>query len=236
LTSSRSYSLQRQTSHQRAAGSSIDALAPCSESRQQSYTTLQGVLRRLSSFCSAIKPIKPHFSVTQVLFLPFPIPEPSITESPLSGHESSTRCQYFPPALFPRSVSGTAGSPRILYTSLLVLTPLGSSQPYLLPSPAVLVLLFNLFSSKPQYLQLCSSSSTKQIHLNSKHLASTVLRPHRLPRRVSFGVRAGRAVPGIVYVSISACVSPDFVPSRLRSLESRVKSSIDESALYIKVD
>jgi hypothetical protein len=114
--------------------------------------------------------------------------------------------------------------------------PLGSSQPYLLPSPAVLVLLFNLFSSKPQYLQLCSSSSTKQIHLNSKHLASTVLRPHRLPRRVSFGVRAGRAVPGIVYVSISACVSPDFVPSRLRSLESRVKSSIDESALYIKVD
>jgi hypothetical protein len=173
--------------------------------------TLQGVLRRLP------------------LFLPFPIPEPSITESPrllsLSGHESLTRCQYFPPALFPQDRFRVRWiSPYPIYFSSRP-HPLGSSQPYLLPSPAVLALLLDLFSSKPQYLHLSSSSSTKQIHLNSKHLASIVLRPHRLPQRVSFGVRAGRAVPGIVYVSISACASPDFVPSRLRSLESSVESS-----------
>jgi hypothetical protein len=63
-------------SPQRAAGSSIGAVAPCSESRQQPCTTLQGVLRRLPRFARAInlisRSLKSFFSHFPFLNLPSP--------------------------------------------------------------------------------------------------------------------------------------------------------------------
>jgi hypothetical protein len=200
----------------KAAGSSIDAVAPCSESRQQPCTTLQGVLRRLPRSARAInlisRSLKSFSSHFPFLNLPSPkVPSPATNPQRVANISR----QLFPPGLFQSPLD-------LLVYYILLFSSSPSRQQLALPTalPAVLALLLDLFCSKPQYLQLSSSSSTKQIHLNSKHLASTVLRPHRLPQRVSFGVRAGRAVPGIGYVSISACVSPDFVPSRLRSVES----------------
>jgi hypothetical protein len=119
VPSSASHSLQRQTSHQRAAGSSIDAVAPCSESRQQPCTTLQGVLRRLPRSARAInlisRSLKSFFSHFPFLNLPSP--------KVLSPATNPQRVANISRQLFsPRTVSEAAGSPRILYTSLLVLT------------------------------------------------------------------------------------------------------------------
>jgi hypothetical protein len=142
----------------------------------------------------------------------FPIPEPSITESPLRPRILNA-LPILPAASLPqdRFWDRRISSYTIYFSSRP--HPLGSSQPYLLALPTVLVLDLDLspLSLSAVYSQSSSSSSTKQALVDSKHFASSVLRPDRLPRRLSFGVRAGRAVPGIVYVCLCFCL-PGFRP------------------------